>query len=139
VSNGRVINTTDLTYSVSPHVPSRGVDTSYRTPSVWEQWVDDAKSTVESAESAVEDVNNSIENVNISIKEVDRLKEEYEELIANTPINPDWTLDHTKLTHRDAENQHPISAIEGLEKQLDTYVTSSNTMSNSDIDNLLGW
>ena len=46
--------------------------------------------------------------------------------------------DHTKLTNRDAADQHPLSAITNLKKELDQKVTSENAMTNMDILNIIG-
>lgn len=43
--------------------------------------------------------------------------------------------DHTKLKNRDAEDQHPISAITKLKSTLDSK--PSEALSNSDIEELL--
>lgn len=49
------------------------------------------------------------------------------------------TSDHRKLVNRDAENQHPISAITNLEAELDGKITSKEhqPMSNMEIENLI--
>jgi hypothetical protein len=82
ISDNRVLNTTDLTYSVAPHSPTTGIDTKSPTPSVWEQWAKEVKSTTE-------DVNDSVKNISILIEEVNQLKKEYEDLISNATINSD--------------------------------------------------
>lgn len=46
------------------------------------------------------------------------------------------TSDHRKLTHRDAEDQHPINAITSLEPELS--IRPSATLTNQDIANILG-
>ena len=44
-------------------------------------------------------------------------------------INPgSGFTDHTRLLNRDAENQHPISAIEGLRSELDSKLNSTTAM-----------
>lgn len=53
------------------------------------------------------------------------------------------TTDHTQLTNRDAANQHPISAITGLQGALDSkateaYVNNAITTAIGNIDNLIG-
>ena len=45
------------------------------------------------------------------------------------------TSDHRDLTHRDAENQHPIGAIENLIPELG--VRPSAALSNQDIQDIL--
>ena len=45
------------------------------------------------------------------------------------------TDDHRKLTHRDAADQHPISAITDLEAELN--VRPSSALTNQDIQNIL--
>lgn len=45
------------------------------------------------------------------------------------------TSDHRELTHRDAEEQHPISSITYLTPELN--VRPSTAMSNTDIQNIL--
>ena len=45
------------------------------------------------------------------------------------------TSDHRELTHRDAEEQHPISSITYLTPELS--VRPSQAMSNQDIQNIL--
>lgn len=48
------------------------------------------------------------------------------------------TSDHAKLTNRDAADQHPISAITGLNDTLGEKVSASAAMTNMDIENLIG-
>ena len=48
------------------------------------------------------------------------------------------TSDHRKLTHRDAESQHPISAISNLSTELQNRVVAGNALTNTDIEELLG-
>lgn len=43
-------------------------------------------------------------------------------------ITTGGTSDHRQLTNRDAANQHPISAITGLQSALDDYAKSSMSM-----------
>ena len=47
--------------------------------------------------------------------------------------------DHRNLTFRDADDQHPISAITGLKKTLDHKVEEDEvqTLSNQDIEDLI--
>lgn len=47
--------------------------------------------------------------------------------------------DHRELKYRDAADQHPISAITGLEKSLDKKVEEGEiqTLSNQDIEDLI--
>ncbi len=45
------------------------------------------------------------------------------------------TSDHRKLTHRDAENQHPITSINNLGGELEARPSSALT--NSDIQSIL--
>lgn len=47
--------------------------------------------------------------------------------------------DHRELEHRDADDQHPMSAITGLEKSLEKKVEEGEilALSNQDIENLI--
>ena len=45
--------------------------------------------------------------------------------------------DHNELLNRDADNQHPISAITDLEDELDGKLENVPAMSNQDIENIL--
>lgn len=45
--------------------------------------------------------------------------------------------DHRYLMNRDANNQHPISAITNLEAELDEKLENVPIMSNQDIENIL--
>ena len=47
--------------------------------------------------------------------------------------------DHRALTHRDAADAHPISAITNLPKELDKKVDDSDALTNAQIQKLLGW
>ena len=49
------------------------------------------------------------------------------------------TTDHSKLKNRDAKDQHPISAISDLSKELNSKMNEGEVevMSNQDIENLL--
>lgn len=47
------------------------------------------------------------------------------------------TTDHAELLNRDADNQHPISAITDLENELDSKLENVPVMSNQDIENIL--
>lgn len=48
------------------------------------------------------------------------------------------TSDHTQLINRDADEQHPISAITGLEDTLEAKVSTSSALTNIEIENLIG-
>lgn len=48
------------------------------------------------------------------------------------------TSDHRQLTHRDAESQHPISAITNLDTELQNRIVAGNALTNTEIENLLG-
>ena len=48
------------------------------------------------------------------------------------------TTDHRDLLHRDAENQHPIEAITNLDTQLQNRVVSGDTLTNEDIESIIG-
>lgn len=45
--------------------------------------------------------------------------------------------DHRNLTNRDAEDQHPIDAITGLEAQLKTIPPAAERITNSEIEEML--
>lgn len=52
------------------------------------------------------------------------------------------TSDHRRLTNRDAANQHPISAIDGLQSELDakgTYSKPTTGIPDSDIASAATW
>lgn len=46
-------------------------------------------------------------------------------------------IDHSKLTNRDADDQHPIKAITGLATKLDSKVEEIPAMSNLDIERII--
>jgi len=48
------------------------------------------------------------------------------------------TDDHTQLINRDADNQHPMSAITDLNPTLTTKLNTSSALTNTQIENLLG-
>lgn len=50
-----------------------------------------------------------------------------EEYVDNAIANSGIVTEHSQLTNRDAANQHPISAIIGLEKELDNLSIVANT------------
>lgn len=52
--------------------------------------------------------------------------------IRNT-VSAGGTKDHPELSHRDADDQHPISAITGLRDRLEHTVTTDNMLSVSEI------
>lgn len=56
-------------------------------------------------------------------------------LLSAVPIqtNDPGTSDHRELANRDAEEQHPIGAITGLERELSKRLTEDNAMSVVDI------
>lgn len=45
--------------------------------------------------------------------------------------------DHTKLENRDQPNQHPIKAISGLRKELNTKLGEGDTLTNEDLLKIL--
>lgn len=47
------------------------------------------------------------------------------------------TSDHTKLSNRDAAEQHPISSITNLNTELDNRVVSGNALSNLEIEQII--
>lgn len=47
------------------------------------------------------------------------------------------TSDHTKLTNRDAPEQHPISAITNLDTELDNRVVDGNALTNQEIEQII--
>lgn len=47
------------------------------------------------------------------------------------------TNDHTKLRNRDADDQHPIKAITGLQSKLDTIPPASEKITNTEIEEML--
>lgn len=47
------------------------------------------------------------------------------------------TNDHTKLLNRDADDQHPIKAITGLQSKLDTIPPASEKITNTEIEEML--
>ena len=66
---------------------------------------------------------------NMTFSEEETFKTEMSEVVKVT------TSDHRELTHRDAEEQHPISSITYLTPELS--VRPSQAMSNQDIQNIL--
>lgn len=46
--------------------------------------------------------------------------------------------DHTKLLNRDSPDQHPMSAISGLENSLGAKLNSSSALTNLEIEAILG-
>ena len=66
---------------------------------------------------------------NMTFSEEETFKTEMSEVVKVT------TSDHRELTHRDAEEQHPISSITYLTPELN--VRPSQAMSNMDIQNIL--
>lgn len=47
------------------------------------------------------------------------------------------TNDHTKLLNRDADDQHPIKAITGLQSKLNTIPPASEKITNTEIEEML--
>lgn len=47
------------------------------------------------------------------------------------------TNDHTKLRNRDADDQHPIKAITGLQLKLNTIPPASEKITNTEIEEML--
>lgn len=67
--------------------------------------------------------------INISVSEevvqINQCKENYTLNLEGTVVSIDANYDHNVLYNRDASNQHPISAITGLQEALqraDTYI-----------------
>ena len=54
-----------------------------------------------------------------------------------TNVTATGTRDHTELFNRKVENAHPISAITGLQEELDEKLTLSNVLTNKEIEGLL--
>lgn len=46
-------------------------------------------------------------------------------------------IDHRSLSHRDAENQHPITAIEGLKEVLERIPKPTEALTNAELEELL--
>lgn len=55
-----------------------------------------------------------------------------------TDIQQNGIYEHTKLRERDADEQHPISAITGLQDKLDEAIMPSDLMTVDDLNELLG-
>lgn len=66
---------------------------------------------------------------NMTFSEEETFKTEMSEVVKVT------TSDHRELTHRDADEQHPISSITYLTPELS--IRPSQAMSNMDIQNIL--
>ena len=47
------------------------------------------------------------------------------------------TSDHRELTNRDADDQHPIKAITGLQEKLDTIPPAAERITNAEIEEML--
>lgn len=47
------------------------------------------------------------------------------------------TFDHRALKNRDAEDQHPIDAITGLRKELNTIPPAAERITNTEIEEML--
>lgn len=54
-----------------------------------------------------------------------------------TDIQQNGIYEHTKLRERDADEQHPISAITGLQDKLDEVIMPSDVMTLDDLQNML--
>lgn len=54
-----------------------------------------------------------------------------------TPTPGNGVDDHRLLTHRDAENQHPIKAIGGLSEKLNAIPQPVEALTNSELEELL--
>ena len=52
-------------------------------------------------------------------------------------VNTGGTGDHRQLTNRDAEDQHPIKAITGLQAQLNTIPPATERITNMEIEEML--
>lgn len=50
---------------------------------------------------------------------------------------PGGVTDHRRLTHRDAEGQHPVEAIEGLAEELRRIPAPVEPLTNEDLEELL--
>ena len=46
--------------------------------------------------------------------------------------------DHTKLSNRDAPDQHPMGSITGLDTSLEAKVSAGDALTNLEIETLLG-
>lgn len=62
---------------------------------------------------------------------------EFEMEFNNINVVEVMTSDHSKLLNRDISDQHPITAITGLEDELSGKLESIPAMTNSDIENIL--
>lgn len=71
------------------------------------------------------------DDINVSIED----REEVGTSVDNTLVVVD--PDHTKLTNRDVPDQHPISAITGLESALSSKADKSTTYTKTETDSLL--
>lgn len=49
------------------------------------------------------------------------------------------TSDHTQLINRDVNNQHPIGAISNLQIELQNRMVTGNSLTNMEIDEILGF
>lgn len=49
------------------------------------------------------------------------------------------TSDHTQLINRDVSNQHPIGAISNLQIELQNRMVTGNSLTNMEIDEILGF
>lgn len=56
---------------------------------------------------------------------------------APPPSGEGGTTDHRQLTHRDAEEQHPISSISGLEKVLNRIPGPVEALTNTELEEML--
>lgn len=63
-----------------------------------------------------------------------------ETLLSAVPVSGgggDGASDHRRLTHRDAEKQHPIPAIDGLEQELRRIPAPVEPLTNEDLEEIL--
>lgn len=70
--------------------------------------------------------------------EVNALSQDAEQLVrAVVEQELEDRLDHRALTGRDAQNQHPVEAIEGLRDELMRIPEPTEALSNSELEEIL--
>ncbi len=72
----------------------------------------------------------SVAVVSLGSAEQELVREIVEQAIAGR-------LDHRALTGRECENQHPVSAVEGLRGELDRIPAPAEALSNFELEELL--
>lgn len=63
-----------------------------------------------------------------------------EKLLGSVPVSgggEGGTADHRSLTHRDAEGQHPMKSIDGLEEELKRIPAPVEPLTNEDLEEIL--